>query len=943
MKDTTSHQQSEFNAELFLITIQNNLAQLKTRLKNDDFIRPWYLLLGAPQSGKTTLIEQAELLIHQRMTEESQYCQTWLTPNAIYFELPAFLLERDDEILWRKLFKLFMAQKNNSGLSGILLTVNMYNCCQQTTLEQSSLRILSLPIIKRLPIYLIYTHLDQLRGFKEFFDEVTATERQQPFGFFIPKDTYNKTKSVNSLFLQLCQQLSECLIRHLHQQRQTLQRSLIHDFPLQFESLGNVITPFVQQFFDHKPVLNLSGIFFTAYTKLGVTCDRLANVLTNHAHLPTAPHLSHVTTQRSYFTHDLLEKHLPSHRVTLNKNPNMTLSNIQAKSIIAVLCFLTIFCVAMFTQEFNHELSQLHEVNEGIKQSQHLLAHRDQENQHWMNEVLTLMTTLNKSKNHSLIHFLPDAINPFNDSQQLQALSQTTYQALRDKYFLPQLTHTLTSQMHAVNTTNDQLYNALKVYLMLAEPTHRQPEFVATWFQHYLNLNSNLDSQQQSQLVQQLKTILQQSTLVIDSDEQLITETRAKLEAQPKAFLAYSLLKASQLNNTSTEIPDNNPVFTPTRYHFEIPTIFSLKAFEKTYQHDIKQIVSSLTGGDWVLATKTNSHSVETNISDLVQQVQTLYIADYVNWWNLFIYNTRVVAFRNIMQAKEAFTNLENSNSLFTQLLQLIKANTRPIELKSEASDVFNTQIAKEFKAINKIEHPTSDSFHEIIKQINKKLDTLMSNNDNDQAVFELVKQRFNQKESHDPIEQLNELADKSPSPLKDWIRQLSNNYWHMLLFKMQHYIDQQWQFNVYSDYQSNIANRFPIAKQAADSINLENFTQFFSYDGKLDTFVTNYLLPFIDTNQPQWKMKSLQGSSFMLDEKFLQQLIRAKLIRKMFFNQASKKIDVKFSLKPLSFEPVIKDLTLTINGQSVFTYQGSDKISDFVWPGNSSASWPHS
>lgn len=949
MKILTSRQAatSSFNQEHFLNAIKSTLEQLQTRLKDEPQTRPVFLILGTSQSGKSTLIEQAELAIKQRITQENKYCQTWLTPSAAYFELPAFLLSNDDQKLWKQLIKLFSSYKDNLLLSGILLTFSMANACYQTNIEQAQQmnqlqllkKALNLPGLKNLPIYLIYTHLDRIRGFTEFFAELTANERQQAFGFFVADNKSGSyAKIVNKHFLQLSKQLNERLVRHLHQQRQPFQRALIHDFPLQFESLSSVITPLIQQFFDRSPLLNCAGIFFSGTTLLGVTCDRLAHTLTNHVNLPVTPHLSQSATQKTYFSHDLLTKQLPQHSVTKYHATNSSpLGHLQHKISIVALCLLALSSITWFAKEFNHDLNQLRTITEAVKQTQQLLEHSQTESQPEVSSVLFLMSTLNKAGNHLTLNFLPKVINPFNDWQQLQLLSQINYQALLNKFFLPELTNTLKAQMRQGTSTNDALYNALKVYLMLANPTYRQPDFIANWFKHSLIGNFNFNPQQQQQLAEHFKIILQQPNVIIDKDEQLVAETRAKLSSQPKSFLAYSLLKAAQLTTSPSDISDDNPVFSPTRFHFIIPSLYTQQGFKKAYLQDIKQFVTLLAQGDWVLDTHSTNNASSMNVDETTKQVQSLYVADYVNWWNLFIYNTRVLAFRNAEQAKQAFSNLENKNSVFNQLLHLLNTNTQKMEHTADGiSDVFNSQIAKRFETIDKMPKEINASFLAIIKEVNKQLVELSASNDDDQAAFDLVKHRFNESLANDPISQLMELAKKSPNPLNLWLEQLANNYWHMLLFKVQHYIDQQWQINVYADYEANIARRYPLAKQSNDTISLANFVQFFSYNGKLDSFVQKYLEPFIDTSQTTWKAKSLYGSSLPLDDKFLQQLIRAKLIRKMFFNQDSQLIAIKFNLKPVSFEPIIKDFVLSINGESVFTYQGSDKVSEFTWPGDS-------
>ncbi|VEH67775.1 Uncharacterized protein conserved in bacteria [Rodentibacter pneumotropicus] len=76
--------------------------------------------------------------------------------------------------------------------------------------------------------------------------------------------------------------------------------------------------------------------------------------------------------------------------------------------------------------------------------------------------------------------------------------------------------------------------------------------------------------------------------------------------------------------------------------------------------------------------------------------------------------------------------------------------------------------------------------------------------------------------------------------------------------------INTLWNRNVYSFYQSRIANRYPLNRKAEQSISLEDFRDFFGPNGRVQRFYNDYLKFFLEDNA---ELSVVNGESVISSE----------------------------------------------------------------------------
>lgn len=879
-------------------TIKHLLGQVSPTNGAFSFI----LLTGKLEQGKTTLLNQSKLTQHPCSQETD--AAIFYNHLGLIVELGENWLNQNENLLTEAIKQLNCCHRHYK-ISGLILCLA---CNEALQLESSAFQeygksqahllncfaeALSYPIETALFI----NKIDALAGFSEFYYSTHANDLQKPLGFTLENN--NNPKQLLAVyqnqFDQLIETLGQQIITKLHPARSTLKRTLIREFPLQFTLLKSPIQVILQNI--KTPFCRISAIYFTSAKQGGFSIDLLNKKIQHEYALCVQDRFPQSNNYRSYFIQDALR--------IFQAQTRQRMQRFSARQKLISSLTLGITAIIIFT--LGYQQFKTYDVLDEM--SKELLAYEQAINQDSDNTT----AFYHLAKADDKINTRPFKFLSLPAFHKLEAQVHHKAQNKLQHDFFSSLNNTLEEAIINPSSSQTTRYQALKIYLMLAEPQHLDNHAVKQWFAAAWQ---NLADEQSTKKQTLLNKLLQNPLPPAIASQQLVSDTRNYLNALPAAYLYYSLAKNYF---PQQQIPLTFAGFDLAAH--DLPVYFTKSGFKDIIAM-LPAITAKLKEDNWVLERQ--------DLNNLQQQLAQAYCFDYTAWWQNFNQRTRPLHYQGYEQAQKLTATLIKTNEI-NKLIAFIQQQTSPVN--NENADLFNQQIAAHFTALNLITNSSIRKLTNNMVELEKFFTTLSLLSNQDQAVFELTIARFKNSNQTDPLSTLYNKTQQFPAPIANWTKQIADDLWFIFINKSKEFLNKQWQQTIYSAYQTTIANRYPLTNGQQQEIALADFNHFFAPHGLLNQFVDTYLKPFLDTSQPQWQPKAVNGYILPVNADLLNELIRANVISNMFFPNGLEASKIEFSLQKISLDPVIANMQITLGNTTLTDNQSSDSLTIFNWP----------
>jgi type VI secretion system protein ImpL len=256
---------------------------------------PWYVVIGPPAAGKTTAIAASGLDFplgtnRIRGIGGTRNCDWFFSTSAIFLDTAGrYAVESEDREEWFKFLDLLKTHRRRTPVNGVIVMVSVDELLGFTSadLQQaaSDLRARIDELTQRLgvrfPVYLVFTKCDLIRGFADFFADLTPKESEQVWGCTFRSG--EDGDDVGTRFEREFDLLTETVVG-----RRTLRiagvatpdktSAEIYLFPLEFAAVGETLSRFVRQLFQTNPYRedpNFRGFYFTSALQEGPPADRV--------------------------------------------------------------------------------------------------------------------------------------------------------------------------------------------------------------------------------------------------------------------------------------------------------------------------------------------------------------------------------------------------------------------------------------------------------------------------------------------------------------------------------------------------------------------------------------------------------------------------------------------------------------------------------------------
>jgi len=271
---------------------------------------PWYVVIGAPGSGNSTLLANSGLHFPLQGEDNppqltgvggTRYCEWWFSDEAVFIDTAGRYVAHEARNLkdalagsaaWHAFLGLLKEGRPARPLNGAIVTVSVTDLLLWAKAERQQfaahvrmrLSELYAGLNSRFPVYLVFTKMDLLAGFAEIFAAMNDEERTQVWGttFDAGADPVDLAKTYSADFAVLQGRLYAEMLDRLEKEPDLARRAAIYRFPQQFHALGPLVQEFLGMAFamqvDHRPTM-LRGAYFVSAKQAGKPIDRVMRTL----------------------------------------------------------------------------------------------------------------------------------------------------------------------------------------------------------------------------------------------------------------------------------------------------------------------------------------------------------------------------------------------------------------------------------------------------------------------------------------------------------------------------------------------------------------------------------------------------------------------------------------------------------------------------------------
>ncbi len=541
----------------------------------------------------------------------------------------------------------------------------------------------------------------------------------------------------------------------------------------------------------------------------------------------------------------------------------------------------------------------------------------------------------------------------------LEAASGAAYRRMLQDTFLPSLASYLELYLRQdVAASQDEVYEALKTYLMLYDPKHLDLEAVWRWYQTRgeqllgsdagpkalkVHFDALYDRGWVDPTVQRNDALIARIRTVIGSDS-LPNRVYGRLKRAPNPDLREFTVtdKAGPKALLVFERQSRKPLTQG------VPGLYTKDGYYKYFIVRVDASTAQLAEEEsWVLGSSRGGALV--SAPAFAEAVKRLYLEDYRRIWRQFISDITIIHDRDFTRLVEITRVLSAPD---TPLKPLMKAIDRETTLSVATDREGLAGKAQEYasKARQTVTGmPTGllekslvdDQFEDVHRFVSgppgttapPPIDGLV------QLLGEVYQWLAAVKEaqrSGQPPPQTNTSsklraeAAGQPEPLRSMLQAVAQGATQGTAGKERERIDAELRTQVADYCVKATGGRYPFVRSSNQDVTPEDFARLFAQSGVLESFFQKYLAQHVDTGQKPWRFKDpAMGQSAALAE-----FQRAQVIRDVFFRGGGSTPSIQLEFKPVEMDAKIQQFILDVDGKLVRYSHGPQTAVFVQFPG---------
>ena len=925
----------------------------------------------------------------------TRHCDWWFTNEAVLIDTAGRYTSQDshcviDQSAWQTFLLMLKKYRRRRPINGLIVAISLQDLLVQSAEQRlhqaktlrARINELQQQLGIRFPIYLTFTKCDLVAGFSEFFANLSQAEREQVWGLSFDADSDLSSgaplERFSGEFGQLIERLNQRLLWRLHQERNYEKRAQLQSFPARMQSLTTLLEDFVKHTFSpnrYDTVPLLRGVYFTSATQQGSPIDRMmAQVSASFGLAPDAQRQQQADG-KSFFISRLLKDVIFPEQEMVGVNRRIERATLWLRrGGFAALAGLLITSLLLWSGSVAQNKRFMQAVAAELDSFEQVRPVREARDR----SAGVLLAQLQPLREASTIYDreeqpLLNNLGLYDDS--VDAAAEALYRDKLRTLFLPHLLGGLERHLRRLDAQDDELLSVFKVYLMLHYPEKRQFSLIRDYAERQWQQQMPAQAADQSALLAHLDHLLALPPAVkVYPNPELVSRARQQLRRIPVAQRLYSQLKAMGRNSEPVDLyrqlgGDMQQAFGlgENADIFSMPFMFTLEGYRAADFDGDSPLLGQLAEDRWIYGSDHSGEDFSSaDRAQISSAVQQLYLSEYASHWQAFINRFRIARFSSSDQALALLNQLADpvyspllglseltaSNTALTPSLALPTNSTGlRVPVSSQLHRAADLATAAAGEALERKRPPTlvDLQFQELqrvvqadqgrparlhqylasITQLHTYLIEIDSAADPNQAAFESALARF--AGGGDAIKQLRQKAVSAPPPVRDWLEDLADNTWALVMAKSKRHVDSAWRQQVYASYERSLSGRYPMQLHRQRETPVLEFNDFFKPGGIEQSFVSTYIKPFVDTRT--WQPRRLEGQSLHLAPSTLQQLRRADNIRRAFFN-SSDKAAIQFRIEPTKLDSGVRLFALELGEKRVPYSHGPRTSRSLNWTG---------
>ena len=722
--DMTSEQSAEEMQQINqrFAEAMSTLKKLKFKGRGNDkalYELPWYIIIGPPGSGKTTALVNSSLdfpLAEQfgkgavQGVGGTRNCDWWFTNEAVLIDTAGRYTTQDshkvvDSKAWEGFLHLLKKNRRRRPINGAIVSISIHDLLLQTEEERiqhaktirTRIDELMDKLEIRFPIYLMFTKVDLVSGFTEYFEDLGKEDREQVWGVSLP-DAPKPGQTPDFDYLELeYQKLLERLysreIARIHTERDVVRRAAIQGFPQQFENLKTVINSFVKQTFiknryQYQPYLR--GIYFTSGTQDGTPIDRMMTAVSANFGFARENDYLQQAQGKSFFLGNLFREVIfpESELVGSNRKYEIFIKWAQRSAYVAIALSGIGLLTAWAGSVTQHNLF--------MSEVESYIAEFNAENKRlnsWNKDLRVTLPTLNALAKASIVydqdeHPWMSGLGLYDGS--VDAAADDAYAAQLRELFLPRLISYLEKQIQKGHQGGD-LYNSFRTYLMFNKLEHIDKQLLSDWFTTDWKINMPGEASRRKELELHLNALLELELEPYQLNANVVKQTRRLLLRVPVYQRIYSRIrtrpefnqKIDLLNHFGETVRETYTITPAIEEVLHVPYMYTKEGYENIDISADSPVVAEIVNDRWVLTDDQNAKVdfVKDDLSEISEKVKDLYLADYSAHWKKIYKTLNVAEFKNVKHAGEVLASF--TDPVYSPLLSILQVGAANTQLSS--------------------------------------------------------------------------------------------------------------------------------------------------------------------------------------------------------------------------------------------------------------------